>query len=356
MRTIANRKPRLCIVGPLVGRNAGHATQQGEVLAAHFAAAGYCVTATSTAANRYLRLLDVLGTLLRSRRRIDTMLLQVYSGRGFVVGDMASALARRFGQRIVMHLHGGGMPAFMARFPRWTRRVLGRGDAIVAPSPFLARAVARQGWAATVIPNLIDLSAYSFRRRAPARPQLFWMRCFHAVYNPLMAVRVLAHVRSTVPETTLVMAGQDKGLERSARSEAVRLGVQDAVRFVGFLDARGKASEGAAADVFLSTNRIDNAPVAVIEAWAMGLPVVCTDVGGLRDLVRDGETGLLAPDDDVATMSAAIVLLIRDPNLAGRLSDNGRREAERRSWAQVQPQWERLFEQLAAPQTRGRSQ
>src|SRR5207253_10821688 len=172
----------------------------------------------------------------------------------------------------------------------------------------------------------------------------------------LMAIRVLARVRSILPEATLVMAGQDNGLERSIRAEAVRVGVESAVRFVGFLDAAGKEREGAAADVFLSTNRIDNAPVAVIEAWAMGLPVVSTDVGGLRDLVRDGETGLLAPNDDVPTMSAAIVRLIRDPNLAGRLSDNGRREAERRSWAQVQPQWERLFEQLAAPQTRGRSQ
>src|SRR5256885_14714237 len=99
---------------------------------------------------------------------------------------MASGLARRFGHRIVMHLHGGAMPTFMARFPRWTRRVLGRSHAIVAPSPFLARAVARQGWAATVIPNLIDLSACSFPRRAPARPALFWSGGLLAVYNPLM--------------------------------------------------------------------------------------------------------------------------------------------------------------------------
>jgi len=44
-----------------------------------------------------------------------------------------------------------------------------------------------------------------------------------------------------------------------------------------------------------------------------GLPVVCTDVGGLRDLVRDGETGLLVPDEDVEAMSAAIVRLVRIP-------------------------------------------
>ena len=346
--TMINGKPRLCVVGPLVGCNRGHVTSQGEILAAHFRAAGYRVTATSGAASRYVRLFQTVGTLVRSRRLIDTVLLQVYGGRSFVVEDVASTLARRFGHRIVMHLHGGALPEFMARFPRWTRRVLARADALVAPSPFLARAVARHGWSASTIPNLIDLSAYSFRPRALVSPRLFWMRSFHTIYNPLMAVRVLARVRAILPEATLVMGGSNKGMESHVRAEAERLGVRGAVSFVGFLDAAGKQREGAAGDVFLSTNRIDNTPVAIIEAWAMGLPVVTTDVGGLRDLIRDGETGLLVPDDDVEAMSAAIVRLTRDPHLAGRLSVNGRREAERCSWAEVGPQWQHLFNRLAA--------
>ena len=346
--TMINGKPRLCVVGPLVGCNRGHVTSQGEILAAHFRAAGYRVTATSGAASRYVRLFQTVGTLVRSRRLIDTVLLQVYGGRSFVVEDVASTLARRFGHRIVMHLHGGALPEFMARFPRWTRRVLARADALVAPSPFLARAVARHGWSASTIPNLIDLSAYSFRRRVPVSPRLFWMRSFHSIYNPLMAIRVLARVLAILPEATLVMGGSDKGMEGRVREEAVRLGVQGAVRFVGFLDLAGKQREGAAGDVFLSTNRIDNAPVAVIEAWAMGLPVVSTDVGGLRDLVCDGETGLLVPDDDVEAMSLTIVRLVRDPQLAGRLAVNGRREAELCSWAQVRPRWEHLLNQLVA--------
>src|SRR2546430_2130698 len=209
-----------------VGTNPGRVTTQGEILAAHFAAAGYCVTAVSRAANRYARLLDIVGTLVRSRWLIDTTLIQVYGGPSFVVEDLASALARRFGHRIVMHLRGGAMPAFMARFPGWTQRVLGRADAVVAPSPFLARAVARFGYAAHTIPNLIDVSTYAFRRRGPASPRLFWMRSFHAAYNPMMAVRVLAQVRSSLPGATLVMGGQDNGLQDSVRAAAVRLGVQ----------------------------------------------------------------------------------------------------------------------------------
>jgi L-malate glycosyltransferase len=350
-----NGKPRLCVVGPLVGCNPGRVTSQGELLAAYFTAAGYRVTATSGAPSRYVRLIEIVDTLVRSRRLIDTVLLQVYGGRSFVVEDIASALARRFGHRIVMHLHGGAMPAFMSRFPRWTRRVLSRADAIVAPSPFLARGVAQHGWAASTIPNIIDVTDYSFRERAPASPRLFWMRSFHPIYNPVMALRVLQRVRAVLPEATLTMGGQDKGLEPSLRREAVRMGVADAVRFVGFLDHAGKRREGEAADIFINTNRIDNTPVAIIEACAMGLPVVSTDVGGIRDLLSDGVSGLLVPDDDVQAMAEAILRLVGDPRLAQRLSINGRKLAEVSSWEQVRVEWERLFAQLgghAAPQER----
>jgi glycosyltransferase involved in cell wall biosynthesis len=346
MATILNGKPRLCVVGPLLGCNPGRVTSQGEILATHLTAAGYSVTATSGAANRYLRLVEIVGTLVRSRRRIDTVLLQVYARRSFVVEDIASALARRFGYRIVMHLHGGAIPAFMARFPRWTRRVLSRADAMVAPSPFLCRAVAQQGWAASMIPNLIDVSAYSFRQRGPVSPRLFWMRSFHSNYNPVMALRVLQRVRQVLPEATLTMGGQDQGLEPSVRREALRIGVADAVRFVGFLDLAGKRREGEAADIFINTNRIDNTPVSVIEACAMGLPVVSTDVGGIRDLLTDGVSGLLVPDDDPQAMADAVLRLVGDPQLAERLSTNGRKVAEASSWEQVQVQWERLFAQL----------
>jgi glycosyltransferase involved in cell wall biosynthesis len=246
----------------------------------------------------------------------------------------------------VMHLHGGAMPEFMARFPRWTRRVLSRADAMVAPSPFLTRAVAQKGWAASTIPNLIDVSDYSFRKRGPVSPRLFWMRSFHSIYNPLMALRVLRRVRAVLPEATLTMAGQDKGLEPTLRREAVRMGVTDAVRFVGFLDQAGKIREGEAADIFINTNRVDNTPVAVIEACAMGLPVVSTDVGGIRDLLSDGVSGLLVADDDDQAMAAAVLQLVSDTGLAEQLSVTGRRLAQASSWDQVRVQWERLFAQL----------
>src|SRR5829696_10352153 len=103
------RRPRLCVIGPMVGRHRGRVTHQGEIVADALHAAGYSVMAVSAHPNRYMRLVEILSTLVRHRRGIDLLLIQVYGGPSFVIEDIASRLGRRFGQSIVMVLHGGAM-------------------------------------------------------------------------------------------------------------------------------------------------------------------------------------------------------------------------------------------------------
>ncbi len=331
----------------MIGRNPGWVTTQGERLGDLLELEGYPVISVSSATNRYVRLADITNTLIRSRKEFDILLLQVFGGPSFVVEDIASRLGQVFGRRIVMVLRGGAMPDFMSRYPAWNRLVLSRADVLIAPSNYLKRAIAPYGFQARVIPNVIDLSAYPYGHRVKLSPRLFWMRSFHPIYNPLMAVRVLARVRTQVPEATLVMAGQDKGQEAEVRALAQKLGLNGAVRFSGFLDMAGKVREASAADIFINTNSIDNMPVAVVEACALGLPVVSTDVGGVPDLLTDGETGLLVPDNDDRAMADGICRLLHEPALAARLSEKGRELAARSSWELVRPQWEAVISEVS---------
>ncbi|MGQ0612346.1 MAG: glycosyltransferase family 4 protein [Planctomycetaceae bacterium] len=344
--------PRLCFVGPHVGVHPGMVPTQALLLCRRFRASGRAALSCSSARSRTLRLLDTLRTLVWHRRRYDIGCVEVFSGRAFVIADLASLVARMLGKRLVLALHGGGLPAFAERHPRWVRRVLARADRVVAPSRFLAQCAAGSGRAARIIPNGLDLASYPWRLRGPCAPRLFWMRTFHPVWNPALAVRVLARVRATLPEATLVMAGQDRGEQGAVKRLAGELGVGSAVRFPGFLDGEGKAREGGGAEIFLNTNRVDNAPVAVLEACALGLPVVSTAVGGIPDLLRDGETGLLVPEGDAEAMAAAVVRLLRDAELARSLSRNGRRLAEACDWGVVQARWEELFCEVHQGETR----
>lgn len=341
-------KVRLCSVGPMIGRNPGFVTTQGERLSDRLGIEGYSTMAVSSSTNRYIRLIEIVETIVRRRKKIDILFMHVFGGPSFVVEDIASLLGRCFRHRIVMVLHGGAIPEFIARFPKWGRRVLGRADVLVTPSPYLARALLPYGFQASIIPNTIELSLYEYIHRTRLAPRLFWMRSFHPAYNPLMAVRVLAALRQVVPDATLVMAGQDKGYELEVRKLVRDLKLNAAVRFAGFLDMNAKVREGNAADIFINTNRIDNMPVGIVEAAAMGLPVVSTAVGGVPDLLADGETGLLVPDGDVVGMVNAILRLLNNPDLASRLSQNGRRIAERSAWESVRIQWTEVINGLSS--------
>ena len=334
---------RLCFVGSMVGRTPGYITTQGQVLCDLFEAAGYRSISVSARLNRYARVVEIVASLIRYQTKIDLLVLDAFSGPSFIVLDVASRIGRLLGHPIVICLRGGALPDFIAQFPRWAVRVLGRADVIVAPSEFLARAVGRFGFQAQVIPNVINLSAYRYRQRRKVAPRLLWMRSFEPIYNPLMAVRVLSRLRETMPEATLTMAGKDKGMEAQVKQFAEEKGVIDNVRFPGFLDLNAKHRECEAADLFIVTNRVDNMPVAVVEACAMGLPVVATAVGGIPDLLTHDDTGLLVADDDVEAMTAEIKRLVDEPELASRLSANGRQLALLSDWDRVLPRWEAVF-------------
>jgi glycosyltransferase involved in cell wall biosynthesis len=330
----------------MLGRRPGRVPSQGETLAELFEAAGQPVMATSTVANPLGRAGRVALDLYRWRAAFDVVVVMVFSGRAFAHADLASAMGRRLGKKVVLHLHGGNLPAFATRHPGWVRRVLARADAVVAPSAYLAGTLGHGRAGVVVIPNALPLRDYVHRERRGVRPRLLWMRAFEPLYRPWLALDVLAGVRRRLPEATLTMAGPDAGLGASTARRAAEMGLGGSVEFPGVLDLTGKARALASHDILITTSSVDNAPVSVLEAAASGLPVVAASVGGLPHLLVDGEEGLLVTDGDAGAMAGAVVRLVGDPELAGHLSRNGRRLAERSDWTCVRPQWETLFARL----------
>lgn len=330
----------------MLGRNPNFVTTQGQIVADLFAAAGCSVSSVSARVNKAARLADIAQFLIRNRRRIDVIVLEVYSGLSMVMSDAVSSLAALLKIPLIAVLHGGNLPDFVRRNRAWTRRVFRRARILIAPSPFLAEAMRRFDFDVRVVPNVIDLDAYPFKQRRSIAPNLIWMRSFHPTYNPALALETLALLRKTHPNATLTMAGVDKGLENAMKNAARAMNLDAAIKFPGFLDHSGKIREFERADVYLNTNRVDNMPVSVVEACALGLPVVATRVGGVPYLLAHEETGLLVPDDDAEAMRAAVARLLAEPDLTEKLSRGGRELAARSGWTAVRAEWEKLFAEV----------
>jgi len=338
---------RVGFAGPMLGSHPGWVTSQHEILAERIAADGAAVLCTSARIGRVGRLIDTAVSLVRWRGRVDVVVIAVFSGPGFWMADLTSRIARWCGFRQVLVLHGGNLPDYGRRHPRHVARLFRRADAVVAPSRYLADEMP-DGSAVTVIPNVFDLDAIPWKERAASAPRLLWMRTFHPIYNPMLALDVFSRVTEQHPDAVLTMAGQDKGLRDACVERARQLGLGGSVTFPGYLDEYQKHQALVDHDVFLNTNDVDNMPVSVLEAAAAGLPVVATRVGGLPYLFHDGEDALLVPPGDAEAMAAAVGRVLDDSDLSRRLSVGGRAVAESSSWTTVGTLWRDLFDGLPA--------
>jgi glycosyltransferase involved in cell wall biosynthesis len=138
--------------------------------------------------------------------------------------------------------------------------------------------------------------------------------------RPDRFLRVASRVCEAVPSVRSWIVG-DGPLRGVAESMAVDLRIDDRVRFFG---AREDVADiMLAADIFVITSDSEGVPAVVIEAGLFGLPVVGTDVGGLKECVIPGETGILVPVHDEEQMSAAIAALATDHGRRRRLGQAG---------------------------------
>lgn len=316
-----------------------------EDLSARLEEAGVPVLRASRWWLKPARMADMVGAALGARGGYRAAVVDVYSGQAFLWAEAAARAAKLRGRTVVLALHGGRLPEFAERHGERVGRLLRLADAVVAPSGYLRDALRALRAGIQVIPNAIDPGLYPFRLRTRAEARLVWLRSFHEIYAPEMAVEVLARVRAQRREARLTMYGADKdGSLGRVREAARRLGVEDAVELHGAIPKAEVGRALAEADVFLNTADIDNMPVSVLEAMACGLCVASTDVGGVPYLVEDGLDGLLVKAGDADGMARAVLRILSQEGLSARLSAMARRKAERHGWSGALAEWMRLLE------------
>lgn len=297
--------------------------------------------------NQLLRLLHMLWSVIRFGRNEQPVIIDAYSTLNFYFAFATGIICRCLSITYSCVLHGGNLPARLRRNPRMCNMLFGAARENIAPSGYLQVEFQQAGYATRLIPNFIPIENYLFRQRTQLRPHLLWVRAFDATYNPGMAIEVIQLLSQRYPDAQLCMVGPDKdGSMAVCKASAEELGVVDKVIFPG----RHTKSEWIAMseqyDIFINTTNFDNTPVSVIEAMALGLPVVSTNVGGIPYLIEDGKTGLLVPKGDIDAMCQAVESLISDKIKARNIAAGARNKAEQFDWTVVKQQWLKVLNNI----------
>lgn len=300
---------------------------------------------------------DAAATLklaaLFARRRPDLVHAHTYKA-----GILASVAGRLAGVRALIFTPHGHIFADGARIPgvpaggakrellRWVTRA---GQACAHHITALSESDLRQQLDLrlappekySVIPNGIDVARYEASPRGrmfEGAPVLGCVGRFTSEKGHAVLIDAFARFRGAHPEARLVLVGFGP-LERELRERARGLGPS-----VVFTGERDSAELLGSFDLYAHPSLYESQGLAILEAQAAGIPVVATDAGGVRDVVRHGETGLLARPGDAGSLAAALLEMAAAPARARELAAAARASVSaRHSLAAMLAAYARLY-------------
>ena len=335
---------RTLIVGYFNSRIVGRHSPSDD-LANYLRSSGWPVLEASPIRNPSLRVAHMLYMAWVQRNDYSVAQVSVYSGRPFIWALLTCHLLRLARRSYILTLHGGGLPKFAKRFPRVVNQLLTSASFVTAPSKYLNLEMAPYRKEIVTIPNVLYIEQYRHRTISNCRPKLIWVRSLHSIYNPHLALEVVSILRPDFPQIQLTMIGseRERGVLKGLQRVVTELDLNDCVRFVPGIKHDEVVHWLSDHDVFLNTTNVDNAPVSVMEAMAMGLCVVSTDAGGVSHMLKAGFDSLLTPCGDAARMAEATKRVLCEPALAQMLSYNARRTAEEFDWSIEGPKWKAIL-------------
>src|SRR5467141_435647 len=262
--------------------------------------------------------------------------------------------------KLVTTLHGTDI-TLVGQDPSYftiTKFSIEQSDGVTAVSAYLRdetyRAFGCTGCDVVVIPNFVATAEYhpptaspadraSRRALAPADHKvLIHVSNFRPVKRVTDVVRVFAGVRRQLP-ATLVFVGDGPDRD-AAEQEADRLDLRHEVRFLGKVD--NVADILRSGDLFLLPSQTESFGLAALEAMACAVPVLASAVGGLPEVVVEGETGFLTPVGDVDGMIDRALRVLRDDALHARLRTAAARRALVFAADRIVPRYERVYEDV----------
>ncbi|HMQ67499.1 MAG TPA: glycosyltransferase family 4 protein [Ignavibacteria bacterium] len=304
----------------------------------------YELISVSEKENKILRLSDMVTSLISNRKQIEFVLIDSYSVKAFWYTYILAKLCIRFKIPYAPILRGGGYPDRLESSPGLCKYIFTNSARNISPSVYLKKHFEEKGFEVDYIPNFIPIEKYKFKKRDSLRPKLLWVRSFHEIYNPVLALEILKTLTGKYEDAELCMVGPDKdGSLQTVKARAKELGLGDSLKITGKLSKEEWLKLSEYYDIFINTTNFDNHPVSVIEAMALGLPVVSTNVGGLPFLIENNKDGILVNPGSKEEFVESIEKIISDDQTALDLALNARKKVEEFDWEVVKHKWFELI-------------
>jgi glycosyltransferase involved in cell wall biosynthesis len=328
-------------IGTYLSRSRG-TINPSEKIATEFSKSGIKVTLSSRYENKIARLFEIVWQSVF--KNYDIIFIDVFSGPSFIIAEIASAIARYRGRRIILTLHGGMLPDFYQNNRNRVSRVLLKSKQILTPSRYLMHFFQGRGIIINYLPNSINLANFPFVTERSSEARLLWVRAFSKIYHPALAVETLYEVRKQFPSATLTMVGPDKGELKAIVDLIASLDLGSYVYITGPVPNDNLYKYYHSHSLFLNTTEYESFGVAVMEAAACGIPVVSTPAGEIPLLWENGIEILITDSWQSGDMAKGVLTLLLDFQKAELMREMARKKTLNFDWKLIKHKWIELLE------------
>ena len=296
----------------------------------------------------------IIGTLLYSllayrqikKLKPDVIHEQGISGLGFSIKRLLRIPYVVFPQGTELYLSSELYKKIIVR------RALDNADSCLALTQDMAREMQRIcPKEITIIPNGVDLSRFESLSKGDARQKLgidkrgqmiLCVANLRVEKGHEYLIEAMGYVAKSHPEARLYLVG--KGSQMGKTQDLVSShSLQRKVVFAGFIPPDEIPGYMVAADTFVLPSLSEGFPLVLLEAMAAGLPIVATNVGGIPEIVTDGENGFLVEPRNSQQLAEKIALLLQNENIRKRFSTNNINKAKRYNWSEVVTALEKVY-------------
>jgi glycosyltransferase involved in cell wall biosynthesis len=313
-------------------KSSGGISVQVDLLKKHLSNDGYIVDVFSTKVPNWRRLL-LFFFLLSKAKRYNILHIHCCSNWGFAPAVLGIVVGRLLGKRIILTYHGGDASAFFVKYPKFVKHWLKRTDINIALSGYIGKEFEKIGVPYKIIPNILEFDNSNYRERIVIHPRFICTRAHEELYNIPCILRAFQTVQSQLPEASLVLVGN--GSQHMSLVEMVKnMGLKNII-FTGHIDNSKIYEYLNNADILLSTPRIDNMPVSVLEAMDAGLLVISTRVGGIPYIIEEGKTGLLFDENDAMALTVLMQWALSHQKDSIQIIHNAKQDVLKYNWEKI---------------------
>jgi glycosyltransferase involved in cell wall biosynthesis len=332
--------PKILFIGSFLSASRG-SKGPTEHIASQLETLGFKTTLASRYSNIFLRLLDIVIKSLFFKGTI--VCIDVYSGNAFRIAELAAAIAKLKGHKIVLNLHGGRLPEFLQQHNSRVRKLFYKADEILSPSLFLINVFKTNNLNVSYLPNPIQLNNFKFNRSKITPYSILWVRAFDKIYNPNIPPNILAIVKQKYPQASLTMVGPDCGELNHVKSIVNKLGLSGCVTFAGPVPNNQLFEYYQTHAVFLNTTSYESFGVSLMEAASCGIPIVSNNVGEISLIWEDKKNIMLVNENNINDHANAVLSLFSSSSMADNLAIEASLNTKKFNQNEIIKKWISLF-------------